>query len=159
MWIEGEGDISHNFSLWVNAYNAYWRYIELLDTAQLEGLEGWRDVEVDILSVLGDIDIELYYCITRTTGRHLEKTVLTGMTGSSNINYPSSPGGTGMCHLANVWLIPFRFYTNTSGKPYVYFLYFFLLLLTFLQKSRKSNPLYFFFTCQVCEKSRLIKYM
>jgi hypothetical protein len=47
---------------------------------------------------------------------------------------------------------------TTSGKPYVYFSYFFLLFLTFLQKSRKSNPLYFFFTCQVCEKSRWVKY-
>jgi len=46
----------------------------------------------------------------------------------------------------------------TSVNPYVYFSYFFLLFLTFLQKSRKSNPLYFFFTCQVHEKSRLVKY-
>ena len=33
----------------------------------------------------------------------------------------------------------------TSVNPYVYFSYFFLLFLTFLHKSRKSNPLYFFF--------------
>jgi hypothetical protein len=33
----------------------------------------------------------------------------------------------------------------SSVNPYVYFSYFFLLFYTFLQKSRKSNPLYFFF--------------
>ncbi len=35
--------------------------------------------------------------------------------------------------------------TCALGKPNVYFLYLFLLFLTFLQKSRESNPLYFFF--------------
>jgi hypothetical protein len=32
---------------------------------------------------------------------------------------------------------------STSGKPCFYFLYFFVLFLTFLQESRKRNPLYF----------------
>ena len=48
-------------------------------------------------------------------------------------------------HMYIVHWLEHRWTRTTSGKPYVYFSYFFVLFFTFLQKSQISNPLYFFF--------------
>ena len=50
------------------------------------------------------------------TGRYLKKTVLTGMSGPSDTSHPSSPGGTGMCHLAEVVLIIIQICTKKSDE-------------------------------------------
>jgi hypothetical protein len=44
---------------------------------------------------------------------------------------------------------------TASGKPCFFFLYFFVLFLTFLQESRKRNPIYFLNYLPARKKSRL----
>ena len=65
------------------------------------------DLELLVLDILyivcpGRPRYRMYCWVTRATGTYLKKTVLTGMSGPSDTSEPSSPVGTGTCHLADV---------------------------------------------------------